>query len=250
MCLIQILYLIRLMCVLIWCTHLHRAPPHLMCSHQLQSRLLLRLFMGWSRRILCTQTYYRSLPWVAHWCDQVQMILMSVLGYGFPAIVWQPGGGLWLISGYPATLYRRSIPSWSTCPSIWWWYEQDCLGPAENLMQCRTNYNMKSRQWTWLTMTNYYIKSKQGTDPAGVVGCKWSKANGATADCQEESTKLQKKQTKDEAWLSAKHKAMQQNKYPSIKETKGKWWSQGCPSPCLVEPCTKSWDQLMNGSSS
>ena len=192
MCLIQILYLIRLMCVLIWCTHLHRAPPHLMCSHQLQSRLLLRLFMGWSRRILCTQTYYRSLPWVAHWCDQVQMILMSVLGYGFPAIVWQPGGGLWLISGYPATLYRRSIPSWSTCPSIWWWYEQDCLGPAENLMQCRTNYNMKSRQWTWLTMTNYYIKSKQGTDPAGVVGCKWSKANGATADCQEESTKLQK----------------------------------------------------------
>ena len=118
MCLIQILYLIRLMCVLIWCTHLHRAPPHLMCSHQLQSRLLLRLFMGWSRRILCTQTYYRSLPWVAHWCDQVQMILMSVLGYGFPAIVWQPGGGLWLISDYPATLYRRSIPSWSTCPSI------------------------------------------------------------------------------------------------------------------------------------
>ena len=78
----------------------------------------LHRYISWRRCILCTQTYYRSLPWVAHWCDQVQMILMSVLGYGFPAIVWQPGGGLWLISDYPATLYRRSIPSWSTCPSI------------------------------------------------------------------------------------------------------------------------------------
>ena len=171
--------------------------------------------------------------------------------------------GLWLPCHSTAAWWRVMANLWLPCyplPSLHSLLEHlpfhlmmiraGLSRSSGNLMQCRTNYNMKSRQWTWLTMTNYYIKSKQGTDPAGVVGCKWSKANGATADCQEESTKLQKKQTKDEAWLSAKHKAMQQNKYPSIKETKGKWWSQGCPSPCLVESGTKSWAQLMNGSSS